>query len=124
MELWRKPYTLRRFNPQTYTNGYAVDNGYTDSIVKLDVQTNSNGNSLEPSGQRDTQVIRAFGDFPIKAADTTAGTKGDMLWFNGKWFECTSCVFWEHTPLSHYDSQFISVTEGVEAPEPPTSAGD
>ena len=123
MELWRKKYTLRRFNPQVLVKGYAVDGGYTDMEVSLDVQTNSNASDLPPMGHRETQVIRAFGTFPIKIADTTNGVKADMLYFNGKWFECTSCVFWEHTPLSHYESQFISVTEGVESPEAPTSDG-
>ena len=124
MKLWRKPYTVRSYGAQMYVNGYAVDGGYTDRIEYLDIQTNSNDSTLDPMGHRETQVIRAFGDNKLKIADTEQGIKGDMLYFNGKWFECTSSVFWEHTPLSHYDSRFISVTEGVESPEAPTPNGD
>ena len=79
----------------------------------LDVQTVTANAVLTKEGKRSTKGIKAFGAFPIKAADTKTGVQGDRLFFEGEWYECTSCIHKEHTPLTHYMSQFTLVSEAI-----------
>lgn len=110
--IWKKQYTLRRYKKQKNTRGYFA-RGYTETTVMLDVQTVNSSAELTKEGRRSTKTIKAFGTFPIKAADTKTATQGDRLFFEGEWYECTSCVHKEHTPLNHYMSQFALVSEAV-----------
>ena len=123
MNIWKKPYTMRRFNAQTIgTKGYATT-GYADSTVNLNVQPLSN-DELEviPEGSRSLRRIKCFGDFPFATANQETGVQADMLYFSGRWYECEMSVFWEHTPLSHYRSQFVQTPE-TETIAPPTQEG-
>ncbi len=121
MDIWRKEYTLRRYGIQENYKGYSTINAYTDSKVLLNVQTISNNSSPTEQGLRTTMRLKTFGAFPITTADQTNGTKPDMLYFGGRWYECVSSVFFEHTPLSHYESEFVSVSEAIESPNVPNN---
>ena len=110
--IWKKQYVLRRYKKQKNKKGY-YSRGYTETTVMLDVQTVNASATLTAEGKRPTKAIRAFGTFPIKAADIKSGTQGDRLFFEGEWYECTSCVHREHTPLTHYRSEFTLVSEAV-----------
>ena len=110
--MWKKSYVLRRYSAQKNRKGYFA-RGYTDTTVMLNVQTVSASASVTKEGKRPTKSIRAFGSFPIKAADLKTATQGDRLYFEGEWYECTSCVHREHTPLNHYRSEFTLVSEAI-----------
>lgn len=111
-DIWKKQYTLRRYKPQKNRRGYFA-RGYTETTVMLNVQTVKSDATLTKEGKRPTKAIKAFGTFPIKAADIKTATQGDRLFFEGEWYECTSCVHKEHTPLNHYMSQFTLVSEAI-----------
>ena len=110
--LWKRQYTLRRYTPQKNRRGY-YSRGYTDTTVMLNVQTTRSDATLTKEGKRPTKAIKSFGTFPIKAADVKTATQGDRLFFEGEWYECTSCVHKEHTPLNHYISQYTLVSEAI-----------
>lgn len=110
--IWKRPYTLRRYKKQKNRRGY-FGRGYTETTVMLNVQTVNANAVVTKEGKRPTKSIKAFGSFPIKAADVKTATQGDRLFFEGEWYECTSCVHKEHTPLTHYLSQFTLVSEAI-----------
>lgn len=110
--IWKKPYVLRRYKAQKNRKGYYA-RGYTETTVMLDVQTVNASATVTKEGKRPTKQIRSFGSFPIKAADVKSATQGDRLFFEGEWYECTSCVHREHTPLTHYRSEFTLVSEAI-----------
>lgn len=39
--------------------------------------------------------------------------------YEGKWYECKSCQLWDHTILSHYESEFVEMSPGSEGIGPP-----
>lgn len=110
--IWKRPYVLRRYKAQKNRKGYYA-RGYTETTVMLDVQTVNASATVTKEGKRPTKQIRSFGSFPIKAADVKSATQGDRLFFEGEWYECTSCVRREHTPLAHYRSEFTLVSEAI-----------
>lgn len=115
--IFRKSYTVRRFSAQTVVMGYTTS-GHTDAVEKLNVQPLSPDElKALPEGERTIKRLKAFGDFPVRAADQSAGTPGDFLFYNGQWFECTSSVPWDHTMLSHYRSEFADIGRVEDPPE-------
>ena len=78
--MWKKSYVLRRYSAQKNRKGYFA-RGYSDTTVMLNVQTVTASASVTKEGKRPTKVIRAFGSFPIKAADLKTATQGDRLYF-------------------------------------------
>ena len=114
--MWKKQYVLRRYTAQKNRKGYYT-RGYSDTTVMLNVQTINASATLTAEGKRPTKSIRSFGSFPIKAADIRSATQGDRLFFEGEWYECTSCVHREHTPLNHYRSEFTLVSEAIPNPD-------
>ena len=111
-KIWKKYYKLRRFDGQTFIGGYAT-RSYTDTMVYLDVQPNRNDTVVTPDGKRRTSDVTSYGTFPITVENVDAGTPGDWLYYEGWWYECKSSMMYEHTPLSHYTSSFICVTEAI-----------
>lgn len=113
--IWRRPYTLRRYSPQTYVNGYAVKN-YEDITVYLDVQfLSSRELQLLPEGKRSTVHIKSYGNTIIRTADSKTGTPADRLYYQGEWWECESSVVRDKTLLSHCKAQFVKASEAEEA---------
>lgn len=110
--LFRKKYRMRRYGPQTFSNGYASQVP-KDFTADLDVQPD--GNSLEAPAEGSKTVTRlsAWGSVPLTAANQKHGVKGDRLFWDGNWYECTSCVNWDGTPLCHYKSTFTICPEEV-----------
>lgn len=117
MNIWKKPYTLRRFTEQKNNNGY-MSQGYKDITVSLDVQpVDSTQTQVTVNGKRMSARITSYGSFPIQVEDTATGKRADWLFYNGHWFECDSSVYYEHTPLAHYTSQFVMVSEAIKGNE-------
>ncbi len=119
--IFRRPYTVRRHGKQTVINGYAVS-GSTDIICKLNVQPLSSDERLAlPEGERSIARVKTYGADELTPADEHSGTPGDLLFFSGKWYECKSCVNWLHTPLKHYEAEFVVLAD--QSAEPPPGSG-
>ena len=117
MNIWKKLYTLRRYTEQKNNKGY-FSQGHRDIVVSLDVQPiTGTQTQVTVNGKRMSTNIKAYGSFPIQVEDAKKGTKADWLFFDGAWYECNSCVHWEHTPLAHYRSQFVLVSEAIKDDE-------
>ena len=114
--MFRSPHWIRRWG----------DNGRTDFKAKLNVQPlTANELKALPEGLRQTRRLKAWGATPLTAANQQSGQQGDWLYYDGWWYECVSCVTWNHTPLSHYRSEFCSVDRSVAKRnlEPPAETG-
>ena len=87
-----------------------------------------------PEGLRQTKRLKAWGAVKLTAGDQQTGQFGDWLYYDGRWYECVSCVTWNHTILGHYRSEFCLVDGSVakknleppveNAPEEGGDAGD
>ena len=108
MNIWKLKYTLRRYNPQKRKRGYTT-RSHTDMMVRLNVQPIS----AQTEGKRVPKRIKAFGTFPIRTEDVKAGIQADRLFYQGAWYQCESSLYWEHTPLAHYETEFTLVSEAV-----------
>lgn len=121
--IFRRPYTVRRHGTQKIVNGYAVS-GSIDITCRLNVQPLSSDELLAlPEGERSDARVKTFGADRLIAADEHSGMPGDLLFFSGKWYECKSCVSWLHTPLKHYEAEFVVLADQTAQP-PPGSGGE
>lgn len=109
--IFRKDYRVRRYGPQTFVNGYATQS-YEETTANLDVQPDSDSVQAPDEGANAVMRISAWGNYPFTAANQDAGVKGDRLLWHNHWYECTSCVNWDGTPLYHYKSTFTYVPNG------------
>jgi len=117
--LFRKPYTIRRHGPQNNIDGYMAS-PHEDSIVLLNVQPKTPNQYLgDPDGERTVKHLKSWGADALTSADEYAGTPGDMLFYMGIWYECKSSAPWDHTILSHYESDFVAfpASKQPDAPE-------
>lgn len=110
-DIFKKDYFIRRFGQQEIIRGHAVSD-FEDIKTKLNVQP-LNPDELQslPEGERSVKRIKAFGHYPLRAADQTTETPGDWLYYKGCWYECKSSVDWDHTLLAHFRSEFVIVPE-------------
>jgi hypothetical protein len=116
--LFKHPYTLRRYGPQTLTDGYPSA-PFADQTAWLDVQPLSPDELLTvPEGARTVKRIKSFGPDKFISADEYTGRPGDHLFYQGLWYECLSSVMWDHTIISHYRSEFI-ILPGRDQDAPP-----
>ena len=117
--IWRKPYVLRRHEPQTINDKGYASAPFSDMTVHLNVQPMGANDLLAlPEGARTVKRIVAFGNDELISADEINGIPGDYLFYFGAWYECTSCVRWKHTFLRHFHSQFVILPQ-KEQPGPP-----
>jgi hypothetical protein len=117
--LFKKPYTIRHYEAQTLINGYASA-PYTDTTQRLNVQPLTPDELMAlPEGDRTVKRIKTFGKLRLASADEFEGIPGDRLFYNGRWFECTSSVMWDHTFLAHYRSDFTILPQKEQMPDPP-----
>jgi len=109
IKLFNKNYWLRRFSAQTEIMGYMTST-YQDIVVSLNAHPLST-NQLQalPEGERTVKRLEAQSSVALQAADETAGVKGDLLRYEGEWYECVSSQMWNHTALSHWNCQFVLV---------------
>ena len=118
IQIFRKPYTLRAYAPQTNNNGYATAT-YSDRVVRLNVQPLSADDlKVMSDGDRAIKRIKSFGSDRLQAANELDGTAGVRLYYNGAWYECTSSVMWDHTILAHYRSDFAILPQASQMPPP------
>lgn len=106
---FNRKYVVRRFSEQQNVNGYLVS-GYSDFTASLHVHPlGTDQMQALPEGLRNVDRLEAHGTDVLRAADEERNIRGDMLWYNGAWFECVSAVSWDHTMLSHLNYQFVRV---------------
>jgi hypothetical protein len=116
--IFRRLYAIRRRGAQQIINGYATSD-YTDFTVNLNVQPLSTKELLAlPEGSRTVKRVKSFGSDALISADEHGQTPGDCLFYNGEWYECITCVHWLHTPLSHYEAQFVILADQSSHPPP------
>lgn len=109
--IFRKRYVVRRFKPQRIVSGYATA-PYEDMAVSLNVQPLTPNELLAlPEGERRFRRLKAYGDLLLTASNPKEGIPGDWLYYRGEWYKCVSAVPWDHTILSHCESQFAAVAE-------------
>ena len=110
---FKKDYIIRRFGEETVVNGVSGA-PHKDFVVAMeDVQyLSSDDLQALPEGERTVRHIKSIGSTKFITADEEAGTPGDWLYYNGRWYECKSCQFWDHTRLAHYESEFVEVPPG------------
>ena len=102
--IFRKRYVVRRFKTQKIVNGYAVA-PYEDIAVSLNVQPLTPNELLAlPEGERRFRRL-------LTASNPKEGIPGDWLYYRGEWYKCVSAAPWDHTILSHCESQFAAVAE-------------
>jgi hypothetical protein len=75
-----------------------------------------------PEGERTVARVKTFGADSLISADEHSKTPGDLLYYDGKWYECKSCVHWLHTPLAHYEAAFVILADQKKQ-KPPVSGG-
>lgn len=115
-KIFRKTYTVRRFGDEIIVDGYGTTR-FEDESVTLNVQPLSADEiAALPEGERRTKRLKAYGDYVFVAADQTTGRRGDWLLYYGKWYECKSSVYWDHTMLCHCKSEFVQVPENETMP--------
>jgi len=123
--LFKKSYTIRQHKAQTVVKGYASA-PYSDTLIRLNVQPLSSNELLAlPEGERTVKRVKSFGPDKLTSADDFEGVPGDRLFYNGRWYECTSSVMWDHTILAHYRSDFVILPqrEQMDAPSTPLLGG-
>lgn len=114
--MFESGYILRRFSAPS-PDGCCV---YQDHIVRLNVQSlNSKELQVLPEGERSLRRIKSFSKVEIHTVSQRTGTPADQLYCDGEWYECEQASKWSHTPLSHYECQWVVLPEGeqLEAPE-------
>ena len=109
INIFRKPYIVRRFGEQQIVDGYPAAN-YSDFKTFLNVQPLSN-NDLQslPEGERTVKRIKSYGAEKLQSSDENTGVSGDRLYYHGFWYECKSSVAWDYSlfSLAHFESMFV-----------------
>lgn len=111
ISIFRRPYTVRRRGEQRIIDGYAVRDS-SDFTAMLNVQPMSANELLAlPEGERTVKRVKTFGADELISSDEHGGRPGDLLFLDGQWYECKSCVHWLHTPLAHYEAAFVILAD-------------
>lgn len=106
MDIFKKEYVLRRFEPQEVTQGYPCS-PYSDSMVKLNVQPLSTKELMAlPEGMRGAKRITAIGG-DLNTVNELLGVLGDRLFYKGNWYECESAQDWDNTPAGQRVSTLV-----------------
>lgn len=123
--LFNKKYWVRRFGEQKEVRGYFTA-GYSDFIASLNVHPmGADQMQALPEGERKLKRLEAHGSDVLIVANQDTGVKGDLLLYDGDWYECISAQKWDHTILSHLNYQFVIVpndaARSVDTANPPTA---
>ena len=99
LALFKKKYIIRRYANQTFVDGYERS-AYEDSSALLNVQPlTSDELQALPEGERAVKRFKAFGTVALRTADEAAGTKADLVYIDGAWYEVKSSNPWRHISL-------------------------
>ncbi len=115
MNFLKKPYLLRRYSKPKIVRGYSSI-PYKDLIVPMDIQTLENEVITTPDGSRSIQRLKVFCDSIILVENQEKQQKADRIWFQDKWFECSSSRLSENTPLRHWTATFRECLDAESEP--------
>lgn len=115
MNFLKKPYLFKRHGEPSIIRGYS-STSFKIFALPADVQTIEDKVFIAPDGSRSVQKLKVFCDYRILEEDHQQGQKADHLWFQGKWFTCTSSRLSENTPLRHWTAVFVECLEQAEKP--------
>jgi len=115
MNFFKRPHILRRYSEPVYSQGYSTI-PYEDKVLPMDVQTMEDVSVTTPDGTKSVQQLKVFCDYEILVENEEKHQKADRLWFQGKWFDCTSSRLSENTPLRHYTATFIQCLKQDQEP--------
>lgn len=109
IRLFNKNYWIRRFGKQREVRGYLTST-HSDFVASLHVHPlGADSVSALPEGLRKIRRLEGHGDVVLVVADEAKNRKGDLLYYNGDWYECVSAQQWNTTMLSHLNYQFVLV---------------
>lgn len=107
--LFNKKYWLRRFGEQREVKGYLTANS-KDYVISINVHpVGTTTLQALPEGERSFKRLEGHGNVELVEANRENNVKGDLLFYHGSWYECTSSQLWNHTLLAHYNYQFVQV---------------
>lgn len=118
LPLFKKKYIVRRYGKQSFVGGYETS-GYEDFVTLLNVQPLS-ADELQtlPEGERAVRRFKAFGAATLKTADAAEGTKADLVFVDGAWYEVTNSNPWRHISiLSHDYVELVLVDKQPQKPD-------
>lgn len=116
MNFFKRKYTVRRYLAQKLHKGY-ISMPYEDLRLPMDIQTLEDKIITTEDGSRSLQTLKTFCDYPIIVTDTERQQKADRIWFQEKWFECTSSRLSENTSLRHYTATFTECLDQEGGPK-------
>lgn len=121
--LFNKNYWIRRFGEQRAVRGY-ITCDHTDFVASLNVHpSGSDQQQALPEGERRIKRLEAHGTAVLVVANEKLNQKGDMLYYQGEWYECVGAQMWDHTVLNHWNYSFVLVpTDGassIDLDDPP-----
>lgn len=106
LDIFKKPYTLRRFEKSELIRGRSYAK-YIDSSVMLNVQPLSSTELMAlPDGIRRSKNIKAIGKVLVRTADEKSGILADRIFYRGEWYECTGSDIWGNTPVGQTEAVF------------------
>ena len=106
---------IRHFGEQENIRGYLVS-AHEDRVASLHIHpAGTDSQQNRPEGERRLRRLQGHGTEELAVADEARNRKGDLLWYGGEWYECISAQEYDHTPLSHWNYEFVRV--------PPDAAG-
>lgn len=113
IRVFNKNYVIRRFSEQKNINGYLAAS-YNDYVVSMNVHPlSSDAMQALPEGERKVKRLEGHSESTLVVADEKLNRQGDLLYYQGDWYECISAQGWDHTLLSHCNYQFVLVPTDV-----------
>ena len=107
--LFNKKYIVRHFGEQKNVKGY-LTSPFTDFVASLNVHPLSTDQMLAlPEGERRVKRLEGHGTDVLVTANQALNQQGDLLYYKGEWYECTTAQEYDHTILSHLNYQFVLV---------------
>ena len=123
IRLFNRKYWIRSFEEAKEVKGYLYS-PHSDRVESLHIHVLGRESIMAlPEGERSIKRLEGHGEVKLQAANQDLGIKGDLLFYDGDWYECVSCDKYDHTLLSHYNYQFTIVphdSSGATDLEPPT----
>lgn len=114
--MFRSEYIIRRYE-KADGEGYRL---FRDNPIRLSIQS-LNTRELEalPEGERSARRVKSFSSSEIRTVNQREEIPADRLYYQGEWYECEQASRWAHTPLAHWEGQWVVLPEGEqqEAPE-------
>lgn len=125
ISIFNRKYWVRRFGEQKEVKGYLTTQNI-DFVASIHVHPLGNDKVMAlPEGERNVLRLEGHNSSPpLRAANQELNQKGDLLRYDGAWYECVSAQKYDHTLLSHYNYQFVIVpndaSKSIDVENPPT----